>query len=412
MTQKRQLPEQIASHTYWRRKSTEMKGSTEPTEKPRPGIKRSSRNEGSKREPRENPQRERSYTARRVVATPDADPSVAWNTFAQRQEQRRRARARPQRYVNLEPRTYAQTGTWAPGGRSRTMRRPLPPYHNHSSPIPTRSGRRTARRGLLWRLFGVFAGIFIVILSASFAFSSNAFRIEQVNVEGTRNDTLVQSIQKMGVQGENIFLVNVPALTSRIEASPFVYSASLSKQLPNQLTIMVVERVPALLLQTSQGTFVVDRQGVVMASVKEMTGAASLNTVITNDTRIGKGQAAKASQRIQAGARLNPAMIGFALDVFKSLPQATGINAYKLRYDGTMYANGTTEPGTQTGKGTFIVESSDGWMAYLGGADDANPLGNRLIELQQILAIAKEKRLNLATVDLRYGLHPVYTLKS
>jgi hypothetical protein len=56
--------------------------------------------------------------------------------------------------------------------------------------------------------------------------------------------------------------------------------------------------------------------------------------------------------------------------------------------------------------------SSNGWLAYLGGADDTNPLGNRLIELQQILSLAQQKHLDLATVDLRFGLRPVYTLKS
>jgi hypothetical protein len=34
-----------------------------------------------------------------------------------------------------------------------------------------------------------------------------------------------------------------------------------------------------------------------------------------------------------------------------------------------------------------------------------------LIELQHILALAQEQQLQLATIDLRYGLHPVYTLK-
>jgi hypothetical protein len=56
--------------------------------------------------------------------------------------------------------------------------------------------------------------------------------------------------------------------------------------------------------------------------------------------------------------------------------------------------------------------SSNGWLAYLGAADDNNPLDNRLIELQQILNMAQQKQLNLATIDLRFGLRPVYRLKS
>jgi hypothetical protein len=99
--------------------------------------------------------------------------------------------------------------------------------------------------------------------------------------------------------------------------------------------------------------------------------------------------------------------------VFTSLPQLTGISAFQLRYDDTIYtgsARSTISP-VADGSGSFIVESPDGWIAYLGGASDANPLENRLIELQQILTIAQQKQLPLATIDLRYGLYPVYTLK-
>jgi hypothetical protein len=63
-------------------------------------------------------------------------------------------------------------------------------------------------------------------------------------------------------------------------------------------------------------------------------------------------------------------------------------------------------------RGTFVVESPDGWIAYLGSAADANPLENRLIAMQQILLVGKKQEQHLATIDVRYGLHPVYTIKS
>ena len=94
---------------------------------------------------------------------------------------------------------------------------------------------------------------------------------------------------------------------------------------------------------------------------------------------------------------MNSTDIAFATEVFAGLPQVSGITDFKLKYDNS---------------GSFVVESSDGWVAYLGGADNPNPLDNRLIELQQILAFAGQKQLNLATIDLRFGLRPVYTLKS
>jgi hypothetical protein len=84
------------------------------------------------------------------------------------------------------------------------------------------------------------------------------------------------------------------------------------------------------------------------------------------------------------------------------LPQLAGVSPLTLRYD--------VVP-RQGGHVSFIVTGSAGWLAYLGSANDSNPLDNRLLELQQILSFAQQQRLNLATIDLRFGLRPVFTLK-
>jgi hypothetical protein len=108
---------------------------------------------------------------------------------------------------------------------------------------------------------------------------------------------------------------------------------------------------------------------------------------------------------------LNRADVEFALKVFTDLPQMTGTSAFQLHYHGTIYTSSANSSGKPQESGFFTVESSAGWIAYLGGASDINPLENRLIELQQILAFAQQQQLSLATIDLRYGLRPVYTLK-
>jgi hypothetical protein len=246
--------------------------------------------------------------------------------------------------------------------------------------------------------------IVVFVLGANFAFTSNAFRIEQVNVVGTHNSTLIADIQSMGMQGQNIFLINVARMTDRIQASPLVASASLDKQWPNQLTVSVVERVPALLWQIGQGIYGVDRQGVVIAPASNIAGTDRLMTVV--DTRVqGKGQL------MRPGVHLRQSDVAFALTVFSRLPQLTGITEFRLRFDSTMNVSATNGIAQPTA-GSYIIESQQGWIAYLGGADDVNPLDNKLIELQTILAMAQKQQLTLATVDLRYGLHPVYTLKN
>jgi hypothetical protein len=387
MTEKKRLPEQMASHTY-RKQALAHPSSRQPVSR--------DANRAERREAR--------HTLQRVVTIPEADPSTAWNTFAQRQEKRRRARSRPvydEETVPVAPRTYAQTGMRASNGRLKAVRR-LPTHH--SSPIPVRSGaQRQVKRGIFWRLLSLIFGIIALIFVANLVLNSNVFRVEHVNIVGTHNDVLVRSIQHMGMQRQNIFFMDFAPLKERIETSPRVASASLNKQWPNQVTVNVVERTPVLLWHTAQGTYSVDNQGVVIAPVSETPGANHLRTVIDTTGKAGN------SGTIQPGVHLNQADIAFALDVLNRLPQVTGISNFTLRYSGTIYGKTDQQSGRSGSGGSYIVDSPDGWLAYLGGVDDTNPLDNRLIELQQILALVQQS--HLATVDLRYGLRPVYTLK-
>ena len=314
--------------------------------------------------------------------------------------------------VVRKPRTLAQTGAPAVSGQMRVLKRPLPYHH---TPVPARSGRRQARRsGLLWRMLSIFIPLLLLVLGANFALTSSAFRVAQVSVMGAHNDMLVQSIQHMGMQGQNIFLIDVVALTARIEMLPMVASASLEKQWPNQLQVTVTERTPVLLWQTAHGTYSIDRQGVVIALAGQTAGAAALMTVVDGrrgNTSGGKGTGVRDVSDVQPGVKLNAVDIAFATAVFAELPEVAGVTDFTLRYSDTMPRVLAKEPGAMGGKGVYIIESKAGWIAYLGGANDADPLYNRLIELQQILALAQREKLNLATIDLRFGLRPVYTLK-
>jgi cell division septal protein FtsQ len=395
MTQKKQLQEQVASHAYKRPVTNEGARSRK-----RPTVDEGAR---SRKRPvvHEAPQ-----TLQRVVTIPDVNPLESWNEFELRRKQMSRARTRP-KYVGPVARTFRQTGAYAPNGQLRSPHRSLAGYGTR---VPRRSGRLAFRRGLIWKLLSVLAGGVLVMLAANFAFAGNAFRIEQVTVLGTHNDALIRSIQRMGIQGQNIFLLNVPVMDDRITTSPLVDSVVLSKQLPNQLIVTVTERTPFLLWRTPRGLFSIDRKGVVISAVDPGSEVATMATVVDMSQQEAQ-KIAKTYPVIQPGAQLNQADIAFASALFKQLPTVLGNGSFTLRYDGTIYATTTDEPGSSGRRGSFVVKSVDGWLAYLGGASDSNPLENRLFELQQLLLLAQKQQLKLATIDLRYGLHPVYTLK-
>jgi hypothetical protein len=122
------------------------------------------------------------------VKVPEIDLLMAWNTFSERQKQLRQERAKPPKYAAVVQRAHAQYDS---GSRIGTIRR-LPP-------IPDRRGRRTAHRTLWLRLLSSLLVIIALLLTTGFAFTSNAFRIEQVNVVGTTNPKLIEVIQRMGM---------------------------------------------------------------------------------------------------------------------------------------------------------------------------------------------------------------------
>ena len=335
---------------------------------------------------------QKTKTRRRVVSIPgEITQPKRW---ADRHAHKRNVNAEPRTRSRMVKRTLAQTGVPASEGQVRIVR-PMP-RQPHAADIPVRSGRQKARSLSFWRRMLTAVALFAIgIIGVSFALSSSNFQIHQIDIMGTQNARLVSEIQHMGIGGQNIFLLDAGDLTTRIEALPLVDSVNVSKQLPNLVVITVAERTPVILWQTQHGTFSVDNKGVVIAPASDTSGADRLVTVMD----VSKGVA----QQIHPGSLLNAANIAFATQLNTQLQHVSGVTSFTLRYD--------VIPG-QGGHGSFIVVSSNGWLAYMGSADEANPLDNRLIELQQILHLAQQKQLNLATIDLRFGLRPVYTLKS
>jgi len=345
-----------------------------------------------------------SRSLKRVVTVPNADPSVAWHTFAQRQSQLRHVRSRARKKpVKLVPRTLVQTGVRATNGRIQAVRRPLP----YRSSVPRRSGRRLRRRNAIWQVVAVFACIACLIAAINFALTSDFFRLHRVSVVGTHDKGVIQSIEHMGIQGQNIFLVDTGSIQAKIQKTPLIASVAISKQFPDQLTVTVVERKAMMLWQGPLGTFSVDAQGVVIAPASQTPGVQQLGTVV--DTT---NPAAKTEPLLRPGTYLKNIDVVFASNVWQRVPKVVGIDTFKLYYDGTMYASTTSQAGeVADSRGSYIIESPDGWKAYLGSSHDANSLDNRLKELREIVMLARQQQMHIATIDLRYGLRPVFTLQ-
>jgi len=337
---------------------------------------------------------------RRVTMPREAVQPPSWSE--------RRARLRqptgeqPGREHRMVQRTLAQTGRPAPVGRMR-MSRPLPRSGRiAASPVPARS--KQARRGWrFWRrVLGFFAVVAVVGGGISFALMSPTFHIQHINITGTQNAGLITNIRHMGMQGQDIFLLNSSLIVTHLETSPLVASASVDTALPNQVTVTIQERAPVLLWQSGRVTYGVGQDGVVIAPQSELSGTSKLGLVIDQ----------RPATKLHAGSRLNAADIAFVRQVFAQVPGIEGAAPFTLHYVMNITEGTQTEPANLAGSGSYVLASASGWQAYLGDAQNSASLTQRLQDLREILSMAQQQNLQLATIDLRFGSRLIYTLKA
>jgi cell division septal protein FtsQ len=347
----------------------------------------------------EKAQEQRTYvapnaTGRRVTAPHQAVQPLSW---AERHERFRNPQVEQPVQARLVPRTFAQTGVPAPTGQKRISK--VSPRQRAGSTIPTRRKRGISR---FWRrLFGLLIVLVVIGGGINFALTSPTFHVQQVQVAGTKNADLISAIRHLGIQGQDIFLLNQTELLGRLEALPLVRAASLNIQLPNMVTVTIQERIPVLFWQNGRTIYGLDQDGIAIAPVNELGGSHGLATVL--DQRQGVN--------MHSGTSITAAQIVFAQQLVQQLPALPGVAPFSLQYVNRIVVHGQSEPANQAGAGCYIIVSAHGWQAYIGDAVNSNSLANRLLELRQILSIAQQGHVQLATIDLRFGLRPTYTVQ-
>ncbi|MGH2507976.1 MAG: cell division protein FtsQ/DivIB [Ktedonobacteraceae bacterium] len=333
-------------------------------------------------------------TRRQVTAPQQAVQPLSW---AERHARFRNPQAEQPIPARLVPRTFAQTGVPASTGRKRTNKPAS--RRGASSVVPARRKRGLSR---FWRrLFGFLIILAVLGVVINFALNNPTFHVQQVHIDGTQNAGLIATIRQMDIQGQNIFLLNQAALLGHLEALPLVASAHLHIQLPNAVTVTIQERVPVLLWQNGHTVYGLAQNGFVIAPVSELGGNHDLVTVLDQ----------RQDTKIRPGSRLDAAQVAFAQQLLQQLPNVPGVAPFQLQYVDHIVIHGQSEPANQAGAGCYIVVSTHGWQAYMGDAVNSNSLENRLAELRKILTIAQQGHIKLATIDLRFGLRPTYTVQ-
>lgn len=98
--------------------------------------------------------------------------------------------------------------------------------------------------------------------------ASKFFELKSVEVVGTERAAKddIARITANAAEKTGVWNADLAELKAKIEKQPFVKTASISRVLPDGLTVYVVERVPIAVVKLSNGPMLVDNEGNLLAA--------------------------------------------------------------------------------------------------------------------------------------------------
>jgi hypothetical protein len=201
-----------------------------------------------------------------------------------------------------------------------------------SSRVPVKRGGGQARRGRTIRrasagLSPLRAGaILIMLLTAAAAYgvvASSIFGYRRVAIDGHRfTPTSAVEDALALTSGTNLFELSTDRLAGALRALTTVRDATVSVELPDTVRVRLAEREPVLVWAVGQRSFLVDREGVLFATLESAPSAArGLQAV--DDRRAG-------SVGLSIGARLDPVDVDAATRLGSLAPADVGSAAAGL----------------------------------------------------------------------------------
>jgi cell division septal protein FtsQ len=144
-----------------------------------------------------------------------------------------------------------------------------------TAPAPARPV--ASGRGWIWALVQI-AVLGAEIFALLFLLAQPAFRPRHVDVIGTNHLTAAQVSGALNLPGDRtIFLLNQAELAKRLQALPWVRSASVSLALPDRVSVKVTEWTPSAVLQVGETTYYLNDLGEVLDPAAEAGSLTVIN---------------------------------------------------------------------------------------------------------------------------------------
>ncbi len=245
--------------------------------------------------------------------------------------------------------------------------------------------RKSSMASLRWLLRVIPVTIYIAVLILSawllyYSLTSPYFAVRDAMVTGTSLLDGQQVREASSSLGQNVLLIQTAEVQRSVREFTAVRGVRGVTALPGRLEIEVVERTPLAQWQTKEGTFLVDREGVVLD-----TGAPSNSLFVVRDLE---------GPSLKLGGRANPVVLAAAESLARLLPEQAGFRPSQFDY---------------SEKRGLSVEVEGGPAILFG---DASDLDEKLAALSAIRAHLEATKARAETIDLRFKGRPVYVLAS
>lgn len=262
-----------------------------------------------------------------------------------------------------------------PRGQTVGERRPRQVVHRRSTGVKAEQRPKFELRKR-WVVAGITAVCVAMVFTLGImVWRSGLFDVGHVRVQGNSEIQTSAIIGRTGVLGANMFTLNLTGAKSNLEKIPQIASASLERQWPNSIRVVVKERQPWGTWEQAGVQYTIDREGVVLKIGPAESGKPLVRSSEQTSRRIGE--------------RIDYQAVEAAAELFDQLPKTVGINA--------------TEVAFIAGKGVQVT-TAEGRTALFG---DSSSIAYKLAVWAALAQDAKAKNINYTTVDLRYGNRPV-----
>lgn len=125
------------------------------------------------------------------------------------------------------------------------------------------------------------ASFLILGLAAVGVVRSPYFAADHLSVEGADRLTPARVLRIGGLEpGQNVVTMDTDAAERRLEADPWIASASVTTELPDRVVVRIDERAPVAAVRTLEGWDVVAADGVVLDSASRQPRLPTITSVV------------------------------------------------------------------------------------------------------------------------------------